>query len=1547
MHAWERVAGRWSAAWWTAAVAMAIAAMALALRAPPARAGWVPVGERVMPQGVAVDHRTGIAYVGDADGSICRILAVNASGVPEVLAGGPGRCETSGDGGPAFNAAVEAPQRLAVDGSSNIYASTSATLRRISHSTGDIATWAGRAERNCLEFSYRGPVARVGAVAAEVDMHISGVASDPISGHLFVIDSCNRGIWEIDESDVLVARYGGIGTERWASHEVTFDPAGDLYFVEGTYGQQIVKMDRRGVFTTIAGNGGMSNNGDGGPATRAEFHEVTAVAVDSRSNLYFGTSDSYIRIVTPEGTMYAVAGRPWFESVPNPPYPGGPVEQGKFWSVNELSFDADDNLYVTDASDETLLTLTAPAESRSTVSWILYKKIQAVAGERTGGGNPSENDCDQGCYGDPVNTASGEYWERQLDMALPGRGPALSFERTYSAQATEESGPLGNGWSGSYLMSLEAEGPGGMVTIRQENGSTIAFEPNGSGGYLGPSAYLATLTANEGGGWTLTRRQRDRFVFDSAGRLVRELDLNGETTTLSYDEAGRLRTITDAGGQTIRLAYDGSNRIETLTDSAGRTVRYGYTSGDLTSVVDVRGQTWRYAYDEQHCLTRRIDPNGHLDVQNGYDSADRVTTQTDANEHVTRFAYGPGMTQVTSPGGHVRRDWYASGQLIQREDGVGTAAAGTWRYEYDSATHGTTKVVDPDGHTWRATYNAAGRRTSTTDPLEHTTRATYDSLGDMLTWVDGTNVTTTYTYDANGNLLTRSTPLTGTETSELTRYVHGDATHPGDITSIVDPRGKTTTFRFDGNGNPTSVADPLGDTTTMTYDADGNVRTVVSPRGNATGGSPEQHTTTYVHDAAGLLTQATDPLAHVTRWSYDAAGKLESVTDAKSHTTTYGYDGADLLTSIRRADETTLRRGYDADDNLTSRTDGAGKTTSYGYDARDRVTSVTDPLRRTTSFSYDAAGNRTRLVDPAERTTTYGYDNANRLTSITYSDGVTPNVSFGYDNANRRTSMRDGSGSSSYTWDSLGRLTQHADGLGSTVRYEYDLAGNVTRLTYPGTESVTRTYDNAGRLSTLTDWLGGVTRFGYDADSDLTRIVQPEASGDSDAYSFDNAGRMSSASFRQGTTQLASLTYTRDNNGLPTNEPQTGLPGSNMTGTYTALDQLASAQGSAYSYDAADNLTQMAGARPLAYDEANELREGPVPPGSSTVTATFGYDRDGNRTSATPAGGSATTYGYDQADRLVSFAAPSVERRTYAYDGDGLRVSKTVFSTVERFAWDHGSEELPLLLRDGANRYVYGPDGQALEQIDSAGTVTYLHHDAIGSTRVLTEARGAVSATFSYAPYGALTGSTGTARTPLGFAGEYTDSESGLQYLRARSYDPATGQFLSRDPIAGVTGQPYVYANGSPLAFTDPSGLSWIRDAGMFVSNAAAGALNELTLGLSNRIAGVDGSCAGAGYGFGARLGLAGSMFDGGEIRLGIGVERAAVRGVEHGGDTLGFDIVRRNYRSRTQPNFSVHLDMDPTRHGGPHFDIHRRKDAFGPKEKIRWPMDEPWTFPG
>src|SRR5207248_10873080 len=100
-----------------------------------------------------------------------------------------------------------------------------------------------------------------------------------------------------------------------------------------------------------------------------------------------------------------------------------------------------------------------------------------------------------------------------------------------------------------------------------------------------------------------------------------------------------------------------------------------------------------------------------------------------------------------------------------------------------------------------------------------------------------------------------------------------------------------------------------------------------------------------------------------------------------------------------------------------------------------------------------------------------------------------------------------------------------------------------------------------------------------------------------------------------------------------------------------------------------------------------------------------------------------------------------------------------------------------------------------------------LHHDQLGSTRLLTTSAGTPAATYTYDPYGNIVASTGNAATPFQFADQYTDTESGLVYLRARYYAPSTGQFISRDPAVAETRKPYAYTNDNPLNNVDPSGL--------------------------------------------------------------------------------------------------------------------------------------------
>ncbi len=63
------------------------------------------------------------------------------------------------------------------------------------------------------------------------------------------------------------------------------------------------------------------------------------------------------------------------------------------------------------------------------------------------------------------------------------------------------------------------------------------------------------------------------------------------------------------------------------------------------------------------------------------------------------------------------------------------------------------------------------------------------------------------------------------------------------------------------------------------------------------------------------------------------------------------------------------------------------------------------------------------------------------------------------------------------------------------------------------------------------------------------------------------------------------------------------------------------------------------------------------------------------------------------------------------------------------------------------------------------------------------------------------------AANPFLFAGQYLDPTSGLYYMRARWYDPATAQFLTVDPLVAVTGQPYAYVGGDPVNAVDAWGL--------------------------------------------------------------------------------------------------------------------------------------------
>jgi RHS repeat-associated protein len=1002
--------------------------------------------------------------------------------------------------------------------------------------------------------------------------------------------------------------------------------------------------------------------------------------------------------------------------------------------------------------------------------------------------------------GDPVNALTGNLTELAKDLVVPGRGRSLELDRTYNAldAATATTvGRFGSGWRDSYAMNLVIDKTTGAVTVVQEGGAAVKFTRGGSGSYTAPPYVTATLSAGSGGTYIFTLQNQLTDVFDSTSLLLSETDRNGYTTSFTYKKS-TLVSVSDSAGRKLIFTTDANGLVTRVTDPQGRVVNYNYDSrGNLASVTDVAAGLTTFSYDNQHRLLSTTDARGRT-VTNVYDSEGRVVSQTDALGRTTTWSYsavispsnGNGTTTITDPNGNVTIRQFTNDLLSALTLGANGSAPSTWTYTYDAGFN-QTSVTDPNGNLSKMTYDGRANLLSRTDPLSRTSSFTYDSRNDPLTETDPLGVTTTMTYDGHGNLTTASRPLSGTTKVATTTFTYGDSAHPGDVTSITDADGNISALAYDKYGDVAARVDATGDKATFLYNKIGFTTASVSPRGYAKGGSAAQFKTTYTYDAFGDLVQLKDPLAHVAKRVYDANRNLISVTDPNGNTTSYSYDADNERTAAKRADGSMLQTAYDGAGNVISQTDGLGHTMQYAYDAEDRLVTVIDGLHRATAFAYDLNGNRVSRTDPSSRKTTYTYDAANELLSIAYSDGVTPAVSFAYDADGQRVSMSDGTGTTKYTYDSLHRLTNSVNGGGAAVAYHHDLVGRATSITYPNSQSVSRTFDKSGRLTAVADWLSHTTNFTYDADSNLVGESYPNTWNG--AFSYDRADGMLGVSYASGTQKLV-LKYLRDKIELVKSEAAgTTLSPSfpSRSYEYDALNRLTldSASSGAYSYDAADRIIGFNGGT-LSYDNADELL--------ALGAATFLYDKQGNRIAD-----GTTALGYDQENRLTSFGAHA----TYAYNGDGLRMSKTVSAVSTAFTWD-SRDTAPLLLSDGTNSYIYGPKGTLLEQVGPSNAVLYYHRDQLGSTRMLTGASGAVAATYSFDAYGNPIDTTGSIFNPFLFAGEYTDSESGFEFLRARYYDGSTGQFISLDPIVSATREAYAYADDDPVNLVDPSGMT-------------------------------------------------------------------------------------------------------------------------------------------
>ncbi|MGH7643134.1 MAG: RHS repeat-associated core domain-containing protein [Candidatus Dormibacteria bacterium] len=513
----------------------------------------------------------------------------------------------------------------------------------------------------------------------------------------------------------------------------------------------------------------------------------------------------------------------------------------------------------------------------------------------------------------------------------------------------------------------------------------------------------------------------------------------------------------------------------------------------------------------------------------------------------------------------------------------------------------------------------------------------------------------------------------------------------------------------------------------------------------------------------------------------------------------------------------------DADGNVVSQTDGDGNLTSYSYNSLNQQISSTNAAGQVPSYTYDGDGNLLTETKPSGAVTTNSYNSDGQLVETIYSDR-TPSVTYGYDDLGEKVSMSDRTATSSWAYDSLGRETSYTNGVGQTLNYSYDLVGNEVGITYPDGETVTKGYDAANRETSLVDLSGATVGFTYDIDGNLLQTQLPNGVTDSSGY--DASGDIASISDSAGAGLVFTADYTRDPAGLITSD--SSQPAGQNSYQYTGLGQVCYAGSSStsgcgsppggadsYQYDKAGNLTGMDGSN-LAYGADDELcwvlpgggsEDGcPTPPAGATQMS---YDADGDLTTMELGGGLRTEIGYNAAGQMTSFQVGGGLATSYSYDGDGELQSDSVGNSTTNFLWDD-SGDAPLLLgqstRSGETYYVDGPSGLPVEEVLPDGATYYYSHDALGSTRALTDSTGAAVDTWDYDPYGNIDSQTGSVPNDLLYAGQLADSNSGMIYLQARWYDPALGQFTTLDPLVQATGMPYAYVDGDPINELDLNG---------------------------------------------------------------------------------------------------------------------------------------------
>ena len=965
-----------------------------------------------------------------------------------------------------------------------------------------------------------------------------------------------------------------------------------------------------------------------------------------------------------------------------------------------------------------------------------------------------------------------------------------------------------------------------LAQLRDRVGNAIYFNYNSPlTGYLWP--LLASIsTGPNGTGTTLLTIQRSS---DGTGNITSVSDVYGRSVYYSaqyyynfvvdgshpkgapngsYQELEAVSQIvkTPTPNAPLRYSY-GYQLVATVDPSHNLSVRFLHTI-TVPSPTGTGSSTATINYIPYTCyVSSLVDANGNSRSYTSVDSIHtKVTVQT--AKGVTVYSYTAGfntnMSETTRTNG-------AGAVLYTKNYSSGAADP----YRPDS-------VTDGNGNTTSYTWDPYGHALTKTSPRNTVTTYTYDysvfPLGELKSVQEGAKSPTTYAYDDSPNaygfpkgLLTKiTTPLPGTSGSSATVSYAFTYNSLGDPLTITTPGNNAassllTTLDYGPSpaiGEPLTITDNLGKAVHLDYDELGRLAAFTDQVGNTTGvaynlaGQP----LTITYPSTTSPTGATGSSSQKLSYLY-VGGPLLSTTldDESGHQLrqvkyTYGHEG-ELLSRTGGAEA--VKYTYDAMYRVLTLTDGAAHKTTYTYNTAGYLASTKYPKGDTLKFSsYDALGDVLTRVDGRGITTTYKYsDPENLLTNINYPTDAAHNVAFSYDAYGRRSGMTDGTGSQAMGYDDndlvTGVQTTYTGLPAQTIGYSYYPDSSRQGMTTPA-GTFAYQYDGNGLLHALTNPFNETTTWNLTDNRLVKNVTLPN--GVTSAYSFDARNRISSLlNATSGSTTLSSFTSML-------------YDAANNRATLTANDGTTT-----YSYDSKDELTQEHSTRAGGYTDsfAYDLAGNPTTFRGAANTfntdnqfASSGYVYDGNGNPTTYQG---TALAFDEENRLTGAGT-----LTAGYQGEGLRGWKQGAAGKVYFLYDnafpvcemdssgnllavntaYGDRVISRRTTSSDTFYVFDPQGNVAQKLD-------------GSSNVLSSS---VYDGFGAAKAGGATGD------PFGFEaqfGYYTDTETGLQLLTFRYYDPGNGRFLTRDPISYDGGiNLYGYVQNDPTVLTDIWGLS-------------------------------------------------------------------------------------------------------------------------------------------